>query len=41
MDDRGVAGELARIAEALKALDEKRRGMIERYVTEQMAGDEY
>jgi hypothetical protein len=40
-DDRGIAGELARIAEALKALDEKRRGMIEAYVTEQMPGDEY
>jgi hypothetical protein len=35
-DDRGIAGELARIAEALKALDEKRRCMIEAYVTEQM-----
>jgi site-specific DNA recombinase len=40
-DDRGVARELARIAESLKAFDEKRRGMIERYVTEQMPGDEY
>jgi hypothetical protein len=40
-DDRGIAGELAGIAEALKALDEKRRGIIERYVTEQMPGDDY
>jgi hypothetical protein len=40
-DDRGIAEELARIAEALKGLDEKRRGMIERYVTEQMPGHEY
>jgi hypothetical protein len=39
-DERGT-GELARIAEGLEALDEKRRGVIERYVTEQMPGDEY
>jgi Recombinase zinc beta ribbon domain len=39
-DDRGT-GELARIVEALKALDEKRRGVIERYATEQMPGDDY
>jgi site-specific DNA recombinase len=42
LDERGnAAAALARIAQELKTLDENRQRMIERYVTEQMAGADY
>ena len=41
MDDQSIARELARIAGAIRALDEERRRLIGLYAAEQMAGDEY
>ena len=41
LDDRSIARELARIAEEIRALDEERRQLIDRYAAEQMAGDVY
>jgi len=40
-DDRSIAQELARIAGEIRALEEKRRQLIDRYATEQMAGEAY
>jgi hypothetical protein len=36
-----IARELARVAGQIRALDEERRRLINRYAAEQMAGDEY
>jgi len=40
-DDRSIARELARIAGEIRALDEKRRHLINRYAVEQMTGEAY
>jgi DNA invertase Pin-like site-specific DNA recombinase len=41
LDDRGIARELARVAGEIRALDEERRRLINRYAAEQMAGKDY
>ncbi len=41
LDDRSIARELARVAEHLRALDEKRRRLIGGYAEEQITGEEY
>jgi site-specific DNA recombinase len=41
LDDQSVARELARIAGEIRALDEERRRLIERYAAEQIAGEAY
>ena len=41
LDDRSIARELARVAGAISALDEKRRHLINRYAAEQMTGEAY
>jgi hypothetical protein len=41
LDDQSIARELARIAGAIRALDEERRRLIGRYAAEQMAGEAY
>jgi hypothetical protein len=40
-DDRHIARELARVAGKIRALDEERRRLINRYAAEEMAGEEY
>jgi site-specific DNA recombinase len=41
LDDQSIARELARIAGEIRALDEERRRLINRYAAEQMAGEGY
>jgi hypothetical protein len=41
LDDQSIARELARVAGAIRALDEKRRHLINRYAAEQMTGEAY
>jgi hypothetical protein len=41
LDNRSIARELARVAGEIRALDEERRQLINRYAAKQMAGDEY
>ena len=41
LDDQSIAKELARVAGAIRVLEEERRGLIGLYAAEQMAGDEY
>jgi hypothetical protein len=40
-DDRSIARELARVAGEIRALDEERRRLINRYAAEEMAGEAY
>jgi hypothetical protein len=39
LEDRSIARELARLAGALRTLDEERRRLIGRYAAEQMTGE--
>jgi site-specific DNA recombinase len=41
LDDRSIARELARIAEELRAMDEKRRQLINGYAADRISADEY
>jgi hypothetical protein len=41
LDDQSIAKELARVAGAIRALDEERRRIIRRYAAEEMAAEEY
>jgi hypothetical protein len=41
LDDQSIARELARVAGEIRALDQERRRLIDRYAAEQMAGEEY
>jgi site-specific DNA recombinase len=41
LDDRSIARELARVAGEIRALEEERRRLIDRYAAEQMAGEAY
>ena len=41
LDDQSIAKELARVAGAIRVLEEERRRLIGLYAAEQMAGDEY
>jgi hypothetical protein len=41
LDDQSIARELARVAGEIRALDEERRRLIDRYAAEQMPGEAY